>query len=143
MIDRLSLSHLKDTVGTKIDAEPALDADHGLIGLAAPVDGPHNARIDAAPASYAFFFRKADPAFFCSNKSVHGTGPDAGWIIADPAGYHGEPVFHPAAGPDPYTRLRKAMTVCSPRAGEHTALASDTPLRINDRQYFHPEAPHC
>jgi hypothetical protein len=142
MIDRLSLPHLEDTVGTKVDAEPALDADHGFVGLAAPVDGPDNARIDAAAASDAFFLRKADPGFFSPDKSVHGTGSDTRGIVADSAGYNGEPVFHPAAGPDPNTRLGKAMTVRSPRAGEHTALAPDTPLRVNDRQYFHLKTPH-
>jgi hypothetical protein len=143
MIGRLSFPHLKDAMGTKIDAEPALNADHGLVDLVVPVDGADNAGIDAAAASDAFFFRKADPGFFSPDKGVHGAGSDTGGIIADPAGYHGEPVFHPAAGPDPYTRLRQAMAVRSSRAGEHAALATDTPLRVNYRQYFHLKAPHC
>ena len=126
MAGRLSLTHLKNTVGTKIDAETALHADHGFVDLAAPVDGSHNAGLGAVAAPGALLLGKVYPSFFSAGEGVHGAGPDTRGVLADPAGHHNEPMFHPAAGPDPDTRLRQAVAVRPPRAREHAALATDT-----------------
>jgi len=141
MAGRLSLPHLDDTVGTEVHAETALNADHGFIDLTVPVDGPHYARLGAAAAPGAFLLGKVYSPLFSAGEGVHGAGPDTRRVLADPAGYHDEPVFHPAAGPDPDTRLRQAVAVRSPRAREHAALTPDTPFHINHRQSFHLQAP--
>ena len=141
MAGLLSLPHIEDAVGTEVDAETALNADHGFVDLAVPEDGPHHACIHTTAAPGALLLGKVDPSLFGPRKRVHGAGSDTRGILADPAGHNGEPVFHTAAGSDPYTRLRQPVAVRPPRAREHAALAANTPFRVNNRQSFHSQTP--
>lgn len=114
------------------DAEPAVDADHGLVDLVIPVDRPDETGLPAVSASDTALHVQGHAAARPQNEGIGGAHPGAGGILAGPADDDGESPFHAPDGPDADTGFRQAPFVLSSRACEHAALTAYAFFRFKD-----------